>query len=121
MNKRKVDDLIPAAVKELEKVGIAKNGSIDKTFRGQISTFGAAVVNGSLISAIAFFSDNGGSSVDRNKLLEAIKNLIPEAADKKDLFDYVQKKGKAKEAEVKEKIIDAAIALKLAMNLYKLV
>ena len=121
MNKRSVDELIPKAVESLKNAKISnEKGEISKTFRGQISTFGAAVTNGSLISAVAFFSDKGSSQTDRPKLLTAIQEMIGE----KNLFDYVcdaHKQGRSKEAEVKEKILNAAIALKLAMNLYKLV
>ena len=119
MNKRKVDDLIPKAVEILTDTGIAnKEGKIKKTYRGQISTFGAAIINGSLISAVAFFSDNGNSSTERSKLIEAIGKLIPESRE--DLFEYVKKSVKSKKKEVKEEILNAAIALKLAMNLYNL-
>ena len=120
MNKRKVDRLIPEAQKALVTAGVANNGRIEKTFRGQISTFGAAVMNGSLISAVAFFSDNGGSSVERKKLLEVIRLLIPEAQAYDNLFEYVKKKGKTNEAAVRELIMNAAIAAKLAMNLFEL-
>lgn len=122
MNKNEVDRLIPEAVKVLkdEKIANEKN-EIDKTYRGQISTFGAAVINGSLISAVAFFSNSSSqASVDRPKLMKAIKKLIPEADGKKDLFEYVKDAKTEREAEAKEKILNAAIALKLAMNLYTL-
>ncbi len=122
MNKRKVDELIPKAVESLKSTKISsEKEEISKTFRGQISTFGAAVTNGSLISAVAFFSEKGSSQTDRTKLLTAIQELIPEAKKENNLFEYVKNQGKEHEAEVKEKILNAAIALKLAMNLYKLV
>ena len=121
MNKKKVDELLPASVIILKTVEIAnESGIINKTFRGQISTFGAAIVNGSLLSAIAFFSDKGSSSVDRPKLIKAIYNLIQPLDTNGNLFDYVKSKGPSKEREVKEEIINATIAIKLAMNLYTL-
>ena len=49
-------------------------------------------------------------------MIEAIGKLIPESRE--DLFEYVKKSGKSKKKEVKEEILNAAIALKLAMNLY---
>ncbi len=120
MNKKKVDELIPKAVDALKQAGIANGETIAKTFRGQISTFGAAIVNGSLISAVAFFSEQGGAAVERQNLLKAIKMLIPTAAGSKDLYEYIKAQGKEKEGTVKEEILNAAIALKLAMNLYEL-
>ncbi len=120
MNKKKVDELIPKAVEALQQAGIVKDGAIVKTFRGQISTFGAAIVNGSLISAVAFFNEKGSASVERQNLLRAIKILIPGAAGSSNLFEYVKEQGKKNEGTVKEEILNAAIALKLAMNLYEL-
>ena len=120
MNKSAVNDLIHYAYHALSDVQIANNGIINKAFRGQISSFGAAVMLGSLTSAIAFFSDNGGASVERKKILAAILLILER--DKQEnkcesLYDYVVKNGDS----CKEDIINAAIAIKLSMNLYKLV
>lgn len=130
MNKKKIDELIPKAVEVLDKVEIVDsgeksrivvNGRIKKTFRGQISTFGAAITNGSLISAVAFFSEKGGATVDRRLLIKAIEQLISETNGKNiNLFDYVKDKGKESERRTRENILNAAIAIKLAMNLYDL-
>ncbi len=122
MNKKRVDELIPKAVDVLENRGIAnEKKEIVKTYRGQISTFGAAITNGSLISAVAFFSVKGESDVDRSALMKAVYDLIAGEGTEGTLFTYVQNAGKVGEAKVKEEIINATIALKLAMNLYKLI
>lgn len=121
MNKKKVDELLPKAVEVLKNEKIANdNNEIVKTFRGQISTFGAAITNGSLISAVAFFSQKGESDIDRSKLMKAIFDLTPNKGNNGTLFDYVKNEGKANEPKVKEEILNASIALKLAMNLYVL-
>lgn len=125
MNKNVINQEIDAAYHALENVGIANNKKIDKTFRGQIATFGAAISMGNLLAAIAFFSEKGGASVERQKLLDAIHEIISKYSfieDKgKDLYDYVRKAmDNGKEETCKEDIINAAIALKLAMNLYHL-
>lgn len=122
MNKNTVNQEIHIAYETLEEVGIASNGKINKTYRGQISSFGAAVTMGSLLSAITFFSQDGKSEVSRSKLMEAIlivlrKRGIADESDKK-LFEFVEK---IEEEEIKEEILNIAIALKLAMNLYELV
>ena len=54
MNKKQVNDWILPAQKAIIECGIAENGKVDSAFRGQISSFGAAVVMGSLKSAVAF-------------------------------------------------------------------
>lgn len=125
MNKNVINQEIDAAYHALQSAGIANNKEIDKTFRGQIAAFGAAVSMGNLLAAIAFFSEKGGASVERQKLLDAIYEIICQYGSikerGKDLYDYVRRAMDAGEAETcKEDIINAAIALKLAMNLYHL-
>ena len=119
MNKYVVDGELEIAYKALKIAKIAdENGTIAKGFRGQISSFGAAVVGGSVCAAIAFFSQQSGAAVEREKLLEAIQYILQKKEIMKkeeDLFSYaVHNKEKAK-----EEILNAAIALKLAMNLYR--
>ena len=125
MNKKTVNDLIPYAYEALRESGIAKNGRIDKKYRSQISSFGAAITMGSLLSAIAFFSDEGSAEVDRQKLMDAIlyilKNHKKCGDDIKKLYEYVNKqKNNSSNYKAQEDIINAAISLKLAMNLYTL-
>jgi CRISPR-associated protein Cmr5 len=127
MNTKAVDALIPKAYQTLTACGIAEKGEIPNGFRGQIASFGAAVATGSLLSAIAFFSrqpedkDHAGKGSDcavpRHKLLEAIFTLLSptETTGCKDLFQYAQK---TDAVTAKELILQGAVALKLAMNLY---
>ncbi|MBQ3970205.1 MAG: hypothetical protein II685_06965 [Clostridia bacterium] len=123
MDKKRVDKLIPFAYNALRSSDIVKDGNkIKKTFRGQISTFGAAVSMGSLTSAVVFFSDKGGSDVERQKLLAAILTVLKEEgsadASLNSLYDFV--KSAKNSYECRESILCAAIAIKLAMNLYTL-
>lgn len=120
MNKAIINDEVVVAYDVLKSSGIVENGKIKKTWRGQVSTFGAAVTMGSLIPAVAFFSDQGGASVKRQYILDAIlevmkkNNIVPSKYNT--LFEYVREKGDT----CKEDVLNAAIALKLAMNLYTL-
>jgi len=102
---------IPKAYTVLEQVGIAKDKQLGKWWKGQISAFGASVAQGSLLAAVAFFSKNDD---ERAKLMEAIQKVL---GIKESLRVYVQP---PVSAEVREKVMDAAVALKLAMNLYDL-
>lgn len=129
MNKKHIDLLLSPAYEEMKKTKIVGDGGlgsdqINKTYRGQISEFGAALATGSLLAAVAFFSDQGSSTVDRSKLMSAIWNLIkPDGTPYNDLFAAVKACAgdRRQERKMKAEIIDAAIALKLAMNLYELV
>ena len=118
MNKIEVDQEIQVAYQALAAVGIAQQGKVKQAFCGQIASFGAAVTMGSMLSAIAFFSIQGNASVERQKLMEAVLLILKKhkgiSEDYSRLFDYA----KDNEEECKENIINAAIALKLAMNLY---
>jgi len=118
IDKKRVDALIPEAYKALADVEIAENGKLDKGYRGQIAAFGAAISMGSVLSAVSFFSKKANASdqkredegYDRSKLMRAIEILLKVEKDK--LFQHAQK------PEAKDEILHAAIALKLAMNLY---
>ena len=123
MNKNTINQQMQFAYEALAEAGIADvSGNISKTFRGQISSFGAALTMGSLLPAIAFFSNDGGSSVQRSKLMAAILLVLQKNGkakkDVKTLFDYAKS---GNEDACKDEILNAAISLKLAMNLYNLV
>lgn len=120
MNKERVNEWIPKAYEAIREVKIEENGMVDKSFRGQISTFGAAISMGSLSAAIAFFSDAGSASVDRTKLMKALNRMLnPKGSS--DFYFYVKDRiDKGQEEQCREDVIHAAIALKLAMNLYPL-
>ena len=124
MDQKAIDSLVEPAYEILNEVGIAKGGKVSKSYRAQISTFGSAIINGTLLSAVSFFSTQEGASVDRSKLMEAIKLIINKdnKDDKETLFEYVKKNTPdvGENRQLKAKIMYAAIALKLAMNLYQL-
>lgn len=151
--KKEIDRLIPDAYDVLETVKIAQKGVVNRAWRGQIAAFGSAIQNGSLLAAVAFFSKQGGSDLERPLLLEAIEKMLKLDAQGKDdnrekadvrnkdvkddgrdgknaqknpvnppergrpLFNYIHNEDGQK---AKKRIINAAVALKLAMNLYDL-
>lgn len=134
MNKKRVDTLLPQAYEILKNdcVGIASKGKINKAYRGQIASFGSAMMNGSLLSAVAFFSVPAKKKgISREKLMKAIYCLIHQEKNEEELeklmrgepfqalFEEVKK---AKNThQIKEEVENCAIALKLAMNLYQLI
>lgn len=121
MNKNIINEEISLAYDAIREVGIAnEKGEVQKTFRGQVTSFGASVLMGSLLSSIAFFSDDKKASVDRSLILKAIFYILEKqekvGSEETNLFKYAQSNQKEK----KEEILNAATALKLAMNLYHL-
>lgn len=127
MNKAKIDAWLPLAYQAIAESGIPdENGKVQKSFRGQISSFGAAVTMGSLLAAIAFFAEPDKAKVDRSKLLNAIYHILiadGSASDKyPNLYDWAKQEiAKGNEPECREAILNAAIAVKLALNLYPFV
>lgn len=138
-NKRKIDEYIPKAINSLSNNRkIVKDGKIASGFAGQIATFSVAVSMGSLLSAVAFFSEQKQASVERQELMNVIYEIITgevseikRETDNKDpkLLSYVKKKYEEKYEETnknkileyrrfQEDILDAAIAVKLAINFF---
>ena len=125
MNKIAIDRNLPYAYKAIIDAEISKDGKVNKSYRGQISTLGAAITMGSIKSAICFFSEkaNNNSDVDRSKLLKAISYVLKNSEDTREQYKkvddfkvYILNSDLDIEA-LKEDIINAAIAIKLAMNL----
>lgn len=141
-NKRKIDEYIPKAINSLSNNRkIVKDGKIASGFAGQIATFSVAVSMGSLLSAVAFFSEQKQASVERQELMNVIYEIITgevsgikRETDNKDpkLLSYVKKKYEEKEEKYEETnknkileyrrfqedILNAAIAVKLAINFF---
>lgn len=132
MNKREVDRLLPLAYDVIEKGKFKdkKTGVIDAAYRGQISAYGAAIANGSLLAATAFFSKEGDQSkVNRGLLMKAINELLREGClisseqKKGTLFDTIRGiygSSMAQHNVCREKVLLCATALKLAFNLFDL-
>ena len=134
--------MIPSARDAVKTAKISSDGVVKKAFRGQISSFGAAITMGSLLPAVAFFSDQGKAEVDRSKLMEAIMLVLQNedgplgtAAKKYEsnqLLEFCTEvcnpapagnggADKLSASQLREAVIDAAIAIKLALNYFKLV
>lgn len=130
MSIQRVNDWIVFGKEALIALHIAKNGEIVKTFRSQISSFGTAVSMGNLKSAVAFFSQQAGASVEREKLICAIWYVLQRSEGKNqedidvskldadDIFDEVCANDSI---QLKNAFLDASVAIKLAMNLFHLV
>lgn len=127
MNKTAIDRNLSYAYQGIIDAKISKDGKVNKSYRGQISTLGAAITMGSVKSAVCFFSEkaNNNSDVDRSKLLDAIYYVLRNSEDTKakyknveNLKSYVLNADSDKEV-LKEDIVNAAIAIKLAMNLFE--
>lgn len=118
MDKKKVNALIPIAY-EVLKAEFSK-GEIPSEFRGYFSAVGAAITTGSLLSAIAFVSRKSESTAEaRHKVPGLILNVFKSDNEIKEetLFDYVRK---SDDQKMQEQVLNATLALKLALNLFEL-
>ena len=131
MQNNRIDKLLPVAYDILKNDDtIVREGKIDKALRGQISSFGAAILTGSLSSAVAFYSSQGRAKTPRqalpNVILQILKkgNLLLEedqvAIKNKSVEDLKDLVLVSKDPELQGKITDASIAIKLAMNFFTL-
>jgi CRISPR-associated protein Cmr5 len=121
MNKR-IEKWIPSAIKAIEKSGIVKaDGTIPKEYNGYISSFGAAVMQSGLKAAIAFNENTeSGSVYGKSPLMRAILEIMngEPPAEGATLLAYVLSNDTI---ETKSAVLDATIALKLAIRTFKLV
>lgn len=135
MNKREIEEQIPIAVnlinqyikdeKFYKKTDDKKFGQIPKEYKGYISNFGASLVQSGLVSTVAFFeADDSKSNRDRRILTKLIldviyKNKNLKIEEDKNLLGYVLVDNSEKDIR-KEEVINAAIAVKLAIKVFKL-
>lgn len=112
MSKKQINALMPKAI-TVAKNTLADHGAIPSEYNGYISSFGASVSQAGLLSTVAFFENkNSNSQQDRTKLMKAIAELI---GHKGSLIDYV-----IRHPDAKSQILDAAVALKLAIRTFEL-
>ena len=122
MNKKAINEWIPDAYDVLSQANIAINGRVKKGYRSQISSFGSIITMGSLKSAVAIFLSSSQSELDRTKLMDAVWRLLEKRSlvgvEFESLWDYIEK---TDNAQARVNILNATVALKLAMNLYTLI
>ncbi len=118
--KKQVEQYIPLAIDIIKEIKIADcNDKVSNKFNGYFSSFGASIVLSGMEPALAFYANKKDD--ERGKILRAIYQLITgSSADKpKKLLDYYL--SNEQDPLLKQKILDAAVALKLAVRTYELV
>ncbi|MBU5593309.1 type III-B CRISPR module-associated protein Cmr5 [Clostridium sp. MSJ-4] len=133
MNKREIEEQIPIAIDSINefinnelfyKKDDKSFGLIPKEYNGYISNFGASIIQSGLISTVAFFeSEKSNSNSDKRVLTKLILQVIQEykklqVKDVESLLGYVLDNKNIAE-EIEEEIINATIAIKLAIRVFK--
>ena len=119
MGKKRVERWIPVARRALTECKIENDGKIDDMFPGRAASFGAAIISGTLRSAVAFFAKRGNAAIDRRKLVSAAYYCIMgENVDAEKVLKHVYDK---ETPDLKEQFLDALSAIRYAMNFFTLV
>ena len=125
---KKIEILIPRAIKAIEVI-LEKNHIVPKEYDGYAASLGASIFNSGLLPALSFYTDlhryklNKPDEVLRLKLLQAIYYVLESNSTAEDigrtaLLDKVlADRGALK--KWKRDILDATIALKLALRTFK--
>lgn len=132
---RKIEYLIPAALEAVDAVLVTKYGKdkIPAGYQSTVSGFGTSLLQMGLLPTLAVYTDkDSGAGIDRSKLLEALLRIVKHQdsrfpAENKsmipDQVTYILKKAAKEEfpkEELKEHLLQAALAFKLAIRTYNL-
>lgn len=129
---RKIEYLIPAALEAIDKVLLPeyKANGIPKEYQGAISGFGSSLLQMGLLPTLAVYNDEEhGASIDRKKLLLVLQQILQHRDSHFSRKDLLGKQASLlKDAlqsnfpqdELKEQLIQASLAFKLAIRTYKL-
>lgn len=123
MAKNRINRYLSIAYDVVKNSELIKDDKLQGNYKAQITSFGAAVSMGSLLSAIAFFSDKGSSDLKRQELMKLIYYIIRKDEGIEDKYDEIKKYALFEYAKdngnVKQEVLDAAIAIKLTLNLFE--
>ncbi len=119
--KKRVEKYIPFALEAVTEK-IAKNGKVSSEFNGYISSFGASVISSGLLPAIAFYSnENASTAEDRTKLMDAILFVLKKERSDIKSAKLIHYPVSYPDHDCKNRVLDAAVALKLAIRTFELV
>ena len=117
MNNKRIENLIPLAVKLISKNFVEK-GNVKKVNQGYLASFGPTVITSGLLQAVSFYS----ADKDKNKVIKLMYELIKQElnTNAKNMFEFLTQHNNHKDYIAKNKIMDANIACKLAIRTFEL-
>ncbi|BAQ13947.1 putative CRISPR-associated protein [Clostridium botulinum] len=130
MNKINIENQIPIAIdlinefiedQKFFKKQDKEFGQVPKEYKGYIANFGASIIQSGLLATVAFYEQNDSkSNADRKILTKLIlktiyKNKKIEWKENETLLNYVLVNDTKK---IEKDVIDAAIAIKLAIRVF---
>ncbi len=126
INRKKVDSLIPKAIEAITNAfGVEIGGKVRNEYRGYISSFGTAVRMSGIKTAVCIYSKKTESDEDKSKIVRMIYYMLNDSGDNENIDEnkakeYLLEKIKEDEIKAKNEILEAAVAIKLALNLFEL-
>ncbi len=115
MNKKYIEQSIPKAIKYIEEnknIYNENENAVPNEFMGYVSSFAVAVTLAGPIQAVTFYEDNNHSArFPREEMISVIKKLM----EVEDLIEHLKNNPLEK-----SKLIDSAIAFKMALRVFKL-
>lgn len=125
MNKKRVDEYIPKAIKLLNDYE-KENDGIPQEFKGYVANFGASIIQSGLLATVCFFEKTKNNARQKKNHITYLIYCLLESKEYEKINDktkylrsYYENEKKTDE-EVTDHVMDVAIALKLALNCFKL-
>ena len=103
---------------------LVKNGTIDRTFKSYISSFGGSIIQSGLMGTLMTFEANKNKVKIINALFEIYnRNFTENKIEKPEVNSYfykiIKSKSETEKKEIRNKLVDMAVALKLAMRCFE--
>jgi len=119
MNKRRVEKLIPIAIKKIEEMKDLKiKGKVDKIYSSYLASFGPSVITSGALMAVMFYSGDD----KKKKIIKLMEEVLKEGKFiSKGLKEYINEEfEKGNSIKATELLTDANIACKLAIRTFDL-
>jgi len=116
MSKKNIEAYIPQTMKVLESA--FPEGKIASAYNGYISSFGASIIQSGLLPTLALFENTDASTKENKEYLSyLIIQVLTQSEDDRSLLHYALQD---KDTQLKQRILDIAVALKLCIRTFTL-
>ena len=126
--KERIKNYIPLALQYIKENLATEDDAVDEKYDGYAASLGPAIITSGLLPAIAFYTDlhrSGDANVRRFKIINIISSIIstdgvviPNCGQDNALLEYLIIPSNDTPA-IKDKILDAIVAVKLAFRNFK--
>lgn len=119
-----IERILPTAIEAVQNQ-VVSDKKVPKEFNGYISSFGASIIMSGLLPTLVFFSQEGKSKGNRRSVIVAIEEILKKenngllSSEGSLLHTVKDNLNNADKIErLRNKIQEAAIALKLAIRIF---